>query len=400
MLRLPIELFHAVYRSYPWQFGTATCRLRAFVTELSPLVSVMILTVFSVERYLCICNPFQRRPWGPCFRMRWPSESFSTCNCGHISHVRQLTANCQVTQSIHRSYCGPNLPSRTLKSCTVLIVIIWLVAAMSAIPVVGLSEAFPYVHLPSWQVYTRQFNDTICPQIVVNDSGLCLLTTPDACLVQIDSFWIEGRAAEESYVCAPSEHSIWAQYMSIQVVFLMSTALFFVTPMFVITIMYSRIAIQIRRSNFVQILAQSTTNASEPVKFTTQGQTAARNRKGITRMLVAVIVAFFICWAPFHLQRVVTVTNIQLSYFTAEFIFYLSGFLYYISPTVNPILYSLMSVRFRRAFVAVFCTKKHTRQPRRQPTLKNTCINVSYAPRCEHSQASSSQRHERFISIQ
>ncbi|KER32345.1 hypothetical protein T265_01572 [Opisthorchis viverrini] len=179
--------------------------------------------------------------------------------------------------------------------------------------------------------------------------------------------------------------------MSIQVVFLMSTALFFVTPMFVITIMYSRIAIQIRRSNFIQLLAQSTNNASEPVKFTTQGQTAARNRKGITRMLACTT-------NPFLTKKTNLTDNCLLS---AIFLFRLfAGFLYYISPTVNPILYSLMSVRFRRAFLAVFCTKKHTRQPRRQPTLKNTCINVSYAPRCEHSQASSSQRHERFISIQ
>lgn len=69
------------------------------------------------------------------------------------------------------------------------------------------------------------------------------------------------------------------------------------------------------------------------------------------------MVAFFICWAPFHAQRLVAI------YVTVdeqdehpsrmkvyEIVTYISGILYYVSTTVNPVLYHIMSNKFREAF--------------------------------------------------
>lgn len=73
---------------------------------------------------------------------------------------------------------------------------------------------------------------------------------------------------------------------------------------------------------------------------------------------VAVVVAFFICWAPFHAQRLVYTYGsnkdnkpkgavLKLIY---DIITYVSGILYYVSTTINPILYHIMSLKFREAF--------------------------------------------------
>ena len=94
---------------------------------------------------------------------------------------------------------------------------------------------------------------------------------------------------------------------------------------------------------------------------------------------VAVVVAFFICWAPFHTQRLVSayansaaaaaaaaveadvsnstaVTHVdgeQTTQGVGELaFFYVSGVLYYVSSVINPILYNIMSVKFRQAFAA------------------------------------------------
>jgi transcriptional regulatory protein LevR len=73
---------------------------------------------------------------------------------------------------------------------------------------------------------------------------------------------------------------------------------------------------------------------------------------------VAVVVAFFICWAPFHAQRLLAVYGessrdehpsaaMITVYHTLT---YTSGVLYYLSTTVNPVLYHIMSHKFREAF--------------------------------------------------
>ncbi|CAG7685281.1 unnamed protein product [Allacma fusca] len=71
---------------------------------------------------------------------------------------------------------------------------------------------------------------------------------------------------------------------------------------------------------------------------------------------IAVVVAFFVCWAPFHAQRLIwkwgsgagtTSPALQTLYHIAT---YLSGVLYYLATCVNPVLYHTMSLKFRHAF--------------------------------------------------
>ena len=70
---------------------------------------------------------------------------------------------------------------------------------------------------------------------------------------------------------------------------------------------------------------------------------------------VAVVVGFFICWAPFHTQRLMA-TYMTIDAGTKKLgvfmntLYYISGTFYYISTTINPILYSILSLKFRQAF--------------------------------------------------
>lgn len=73
-------------------------------------------------------------------------------------------------------------------------------------------------------------------------------------------------------------------------------------------------------------------------------------------LIVAVVVAFFICWAPFHAQRLLAVyarsnnSDSPVLLTVYKTLTYTSGVLYYMSTTVNPVLYHIMSHKFREAF--------------------------------------------------
>ncbi|KAK3090125.1 hypothetical protein FSP39_009371 [Pinctada imbricata] len=139
---------------------------------------------------------------------------------------------------------------------------------------------------------------------------------------------------------------IWHERVIIM--FQVSTFAFFFLPMAIITIMYIMIGLKLRNNGPLKSAYQS-----KAAKTTT-----TRARKAVLRMLVAVVVAFFLCWAPYHAQRLMTLYVKHWTPETMEFhshLFYISGVLYFVSSTVNPILYNLLSRKFRYAFKRTFC---------------------------------------------
>ncbi|GLV45153.1 Pyrokinin 1 receptor [Carabus blaptoides fortunei] len=141
--------------------------------------------------------------------------------------------------------------------------------------------------------------------------------------------------------------------------FEVSTFLFFVAPMTLITVLYALIGLRLRTSNMMKrnsVHQGSRDSNSRRSCRHQQGQSSRR----VLKMLVAVVVAFFICWAPFHAQRLVAIYGkslqaappYQLKVY--EIVTYVSGVLYYVSTTVNPVLYHIMSNKFREAFKETF----------------------------------------------
>ena len=108
----------------------------------------------------------------------------------------------------------------------------------------------------------------------------------------------------------------------------------------------------------------------------------------------SVVALFFISWAPFHVQRLVyhyhhyfniqwcgiqtlltkspdicfslTVVTLTWRYRTFnQYLMYVSGCFYFLSSTLNPILYNLMSCKYRKAFRAVLLCA-----PQQSPKVK------------------------------
>ncbi|XP_045482182.1 pyrokinin-1 receptor-like [Harmonia axyridis] len=147
--------------------------------------------------------------------------------------------------------------------------------------------------------------------------------------------------------------------------FEVSSLVFFIAPMTVISVLYILIGLKLHQSKIMRRKNVSITGHRN-------------SSRKIIKMLVAVVVAFFICWAPFHFQRLFTIYsgdlsneetyNLHLKIY--EVVTYVSGILYYLSATINPILYNIMSVKFREAFKETFSRCCHlscfkSRRPQR-----------------------------------
>ena len=92
---------------------------------------------------------------------------------------------------------------------------------------------------------------------------------------------------------------------------------------------------------------------------------------------VSVVILFFVSWAPFHFQRLSYVYFKDMEMFRTvnQILFYASGCFYYLSSTLNPLLYNVMSVKYRQAFKsAMTCSSQREDN---NPVLKFTTFHTS-----------------------
>ncbi|XP_046737980.1 neuropeptides capa receptor-like [Diprion similis] len=150
------------------------------------------------------------------------------------------------------------------------------------------------------------------------------------------------RHVEDSAICAMLQHN-----MPPFPLYELSCVIFFLIPMLLILVLYVRMGLKIRNTSLGQSIEGSVHGETRQVQ----------SRKAIIRMLSAVVVMFFICWVPFHAQRLLYVYARNSAYYAEinEWLYALGGCLYYFSTTVNPILYNLMSAKYRGAFKETLC---------------------------------------------
>nr|XP_043068057.1 pyrokinin-1 receptor [Drosophila bipectinata] len=287
-----------IWSKYPYVFGEYFCIGRGLLAETSANATVLTITAFTVERYIAICHPF-------------------------------------LGQAMSKL-------SRAIR----IIVLVWILAVITAIP------------------QAAQFG--------------------------IDDFAGVDRCAVVRVIV---EHS-----------FQLSTFIFFLAPMSIILVLYLLIGLHLYRSSLLEgpvppSRRQQLKNVpSDTVLYRYAGSSTGVNLNGgsggvtgaalsvagsgaqlssvrgrlnhygtrrVLRMLVAVVVCFFLCWAPFHAQRLIAIyapargAKLREQH---EFVYtvmtYISGVLYYLSTCINPLLYNLMSNKFREAFKAVLFGKK------------------------------------------
>ncbi|XP_055373280.1 neuropeptides capa receptor [Condylostylus longicornis] len=135
-----------------------------------------------------------------------------------------------------------------------------------------------------------------------------------------------------------------------------STVVFFGIPMILILILYGRMGWQIRTRT------KNSKNLGVTQGSMHKESRQHQSRKAIIRMLAAVVITFFVCWAPFHAQRLMYLYGREWPYFQDlhPWLFSVAGWLYYVSCTINPILYNVMSHRYRVAFKETLCGKRKT----------------------------------------
>ncbi|XP_042535259.1 neuromedin-U receptor 1 [Dipodomys spectabilis] len=129
--------------------------------------------------------------------------------------------------------------------------------------------------------------------------------------------------------------------------------LFFGLPMATISVLYLLIGLRLRRER-LQLFQQAAKDGRKArAPSSRRVHLLLKGRRQVIKMLIVLVVVFGLCWAPFHAERLMWSfvshwsEGLLLSF---QYIHIISGVFFYFSSAANPVLYSLMSSRFRETF--------------------------------------------------
>ncbi|XP_001378741.2 motilin receptor [Monodelphis domestica] len=297
LLGLPLDLYR-LWRSRPWVFGQLLCRLSLYLGEGCTYASLLHITALSVERYLAICYP--------------------------------LRARVLVTRRRVRA----------------LIAALWAVALLSAGPfffLVGVEQD----QVPEGAEGEALDSNGTWPaaplSIPLETTQLMAQTALRAPSQDAPSGSSAAAAAGAvlfSRECKPNRERLGA----LRVMLWVTTAYFFV-PMLCLSVLYGLIGRALWRS-----------------KASLRGPVATGREKGhrqTVRVLVVVVLAFIVCWLPFHIGRIIYINSEDTR--TMHFSQYFNIValqLFYLSASINPVLYNLISKKYRAAAYRLLLTRQ------------------------------------------
>ncbi|XP_058497894.1 neurotensin receptor type 1 [Solea solea] len=188
----------------------------------------------------------------------------------------------------------------------------------------------------------------------------------------------EVRKGEK--ICTPV-----VSLVTMKTVLQVNAFLSFVVPMVAISVLNGVIANQLLRmfreaeqDNRVCIVGGNPTT----LNVTVEPNRAQSLRHGVL-VLRVVVVAFVVCWLPYHARRLMFCYVSEWSEDLYDFYHYfymVTNALFYVSSAINPILYNLVSATYRQIFFATlryFCMPCQNTPRRRPHPLTRHSISIS-----------------------
>ncbi|XP_062552102.1 5-hydroxytryptamine receptor-like [Armigeres subalbatus] len=333
---VPQEVYLLWYR-YPYPFDNNVCILQGFAAETSANATVLTITAFTIERYVAICKPFRSHTMSKLSRaIRYILAIWVIAMCLAVPQALALEIDeqfsmCTVRRDQQRHvFTISTVIVFVIPMCvlTILYVLIGLQLRRSKVMKRGtaLGSSIRLKHT----IFKKNSHRTIVSINYQNDSPQHY---SESMLMQ--------QQPLQARISLPG--SINASGNNVSSMVANDTGM-----------------VPIERSLMVnnvhhQLVEQTNSLLSEDGRINYSNRVQYHSTRHVVKMLVAVVIAFFLCWAPFHAQRLFAVyggdqNNNEAIRIAFEIVTHISGILYFVSTCINPVLYNIMSHKFREAF--------------------------------------------------
>ncbi|XP_048001798.1 thyrotropin-releasing hormone receptor-like isoform X1 [Leguminivora glycinivorella] len=376
----PTVLVEVNSRAESWVLGRELCLAVPFVELTVAHASVLTILAISFERYYAICEPLRAgyvctktRATLICALAWFFAALFTSPILGIAEHTEDWSA-----EGAH-ARCAT--PARTPWQISfflmvilflyflplVILVVLYSVIAKNLITaaskVVMNKTVDPYNARARKQVILMLGTVVLCfflclmPYrililwIIVTPSEWTESMNPETCpILGVATFTYEVyEDGSENPVCLTQADTFWSALF-----FILTIAVFFIVPLGVLLVLYSVIAKNLMENPV--IIAQNSKNNNNT-------NNVLRYRKQVILMLGTVVLSFFLCLLPFKALTLWIIvfppeTIMSLGIDGYYILLYFCRIMLYLNSAINPILYNLMSSKFREGFVKLLRINK------------------------------------------
>ncbi|XP_054830566.1 gastrin/cholecystokinin type B receptor [Eublepharis macularius] len=290
-------------------FGKVVCKAVAYFMGMSVSVSTFSLVAIAIERYNAICKPLQSRVWQT--RSHAYRVIVATWLLSALLMLPYPVYTTTISQATHPGIyqCHHNWPGNYAKQAwsVILLVVLFLIPGLVMIVAYGLI---------SWELYRgMQFEMDLTREARAQQNGDPRALAPcdegDGCYIQVSR---SAGGAVELSVLTSEDHT------------------------------------------------------KEEQARVNRSEAKLQAKKHVIRMLVVVVLLFFVCWLPIYVVNTWRAFAPDAAYRALSgapisFIHLLS----YISTCVNPFIYCFMNKRFRKALAATCACCVVPCRPRPRP---------------------------------
>ncbi|XP_023123064.1 cholecystokinin receptor isoform X1 [Amphiprion ocellaris] len=304
---MPFTLIPSILKDFI--FGAAMCKIVSYLMGISVSISTFSLVAIAIERYSAICNPLKSRVWqtrSHAYRViaaTWVLAFIIMIPYPIISHLESF----QRPDNSTGHQCRHKWPLATAEQTWYILLLLVLFAIPGVVMIVayGLISRELYRGIQFEMGHKKDSTDVKNGLTSSVSSGR---DDGDGCYVNV----VQRPHSMEMSAMATSGRAI---------------------------------------------------KAERPRSNTSEAKLEAKKR--VIRMLVVIVVLFFLCWMPLYCANTWRAFDISATHALSGAPIAFIHLLCYTSACVNPIIYCFMNTRFRKALLATFsccaapCHRRH-----------------------------------------
>uniref|UniRef100_A0A0N5A246 G_PROTEIN_RECEP_F1_2 domain-containing protein n=1 Tax=Parastrongyloides trichosuri TaxID=131310 RepID=A0A0N5A246_PARTI len=345
---MPVTVIVTIYRS--WLFGDILCKIFIYIQPVSVSASAYTLAAIAMERYIAICKPFQSRmvqtKSHACLMICIVWSVAFIVNLGYLFNIENKSYD---PNNLNLKMCSSSATEKTKFFYQIYVTIVLLV-----VPLILMGVLYGYV-ISSLKMGIKM--DIAAITIEGNNEISTFQgneTNKKQSKISIES--VKRKSNNTSLRNFTSEKMLNIEGKKLPVIEKSSTSSFLNNSPYENTN---------DEKNPSQIYGKQSIATIDTMVRSTHSSKIILTKQRLIRMLIVIVIIFFICWTPTNIYWLLVAAS---EYFSDETLWdgninLVLTSIAYLATCANPITYCFLNAKFRNALLHVWGCKKYDHRP-------------------------------------